>query len=136
VDNVGLAPPLILQPHVGRNRGHVNECPIGVLDVKRVYKVVFKDDQSGVVILAASRMTQQTAEKTDENISLKLLKYLFEKQAVYTYDYRLQYRYLVHKKKQEYTNIVNNFWPQFIYYPQYSQAEYKKSLQVAVKKLF
>jgi hypothetical protein len=83
VDNAGLAPPLILQPHVGRNRGHVKECPIGVLDVKRVYKVVFKDDQSGVVILAASRMTQQAAEETNENLSLKLAKYLFEKPAVY-----------------------------------------------------
>jgi hypothetical protein len=61
----------------------VKECPIGVLDVKRVYKVVFKDDQSGVVILAASRMTQQAAEETDENLSLKLSEYLFEKQAVY-----------------------------------------------------
>jgi hypothetical protein len=83
VDNAGLAPPLILHPHVGRNRGHVKECPIGVLDVKRVYKVDFKDDQSGVVILAASRMTQQAADETDENLSLELTKYLFEKQAVY-----------------------------------------------------
>ena len=83
MDNVGLAPPLILQPHVGRNGGHVKECPIGVLDVKGIYKVVFKDDQSGIVILAASRMTQQAAEETDENLSLKLAKYLFEKQAVY-----------------------------------------------------
>jgi hypothetical protein len=78
VDDAGLAPPLILHPHVGRNSGHVKECPIRVLDVQRVYKVVFKDDQSGVVILAASRMTQQAAEETDENLSLKLAKYLIE----------------------------------------------------------
>ncbi len=83
MDDAGLAPPLIFQPHVGRNGGHVKECPIGVLDVKRIYKVVFKDDQPGVVILAASRMTQQAAEETDENLSLKFSKYLFDRQAVY-----------------------------------------------------
>jgi hypothetical protein len=123
VDDAGLAPPLILHPHVGRNRGHVKECPIGVLDVKRIYKVVFNNDQSGVVFLAASRMTQQAAEETDENLGLKLAKYLFESMQS-TYEYRYTIQVLATQEKARIRKHRKQFFApvHLQYYPQCSQA--------------